>query len=352
MYTIGKHTYSEIVSQPDAWADAISFLKGAAGRLTAAWRQAAPKQVIFIGCGSTFYLSQSAAKLFQGLTGIPAAAHPSSELLLFPGASISQPEETLMMAISRSGTTTETLVAIDHFRKIGGKAVWGITCYPEESMAKMVDEVLLAEAAQEISVAQTRSFASMLVLAQGFAALVAGQSLDALDRLPGLGRKLIEAFEPMAKSLGESPELERFYFLGSGVQYGLANETMLKMKEMSLSYSEGYHFMEFRHGPKSMINRQTLVLGLLSRDAHPHETKVLSEIREMGGKVVSFEPAAVDLESDYQVHLDQEIAPWALPVLYLPVLQLLAFYRAVSRGYDPDNPRNLTSVVFLDADAF
>lgn len=348
----GQHTFTEISTQPDAWADAIHFLESNAHALKKAWQVLAPKQVLFIGCGSTYYLSQSAAALFQQLTGVRATACPSSQLLLFAPQVMTDPAQTLLIAISRSGTTTETLTAVGQFRRLGGMAVWGISCYPQQTLAQEVDLVLLAEAAQEKSIAQTRSFASMLVLVQGLAAIAAGEDLGPLSALPDLGRDLIKKADPLAQQLGSRSDLERFYFLGSGVQYGLANEAMLKMKEMSLTISEGFHFLEFRHGPISMVNEQTLVIGLLSRRAHIHEQKLLVEVTQLGAETLPLLPAPSEIESAYDIYLDPAIPSWALPVLYLPPLQLLAYYRSVGKGLDPDNPRHLNAVVFLDASDF
>ena len=136
------HTFVEITSQAEAWADALSFLDATAGLIRQEWAKLNPKQVLFVGCGSTYYLSQSAAALFQGATGIPARACPSSELLLFASQIVTQPDQTLLVAVSRSGTTTETLSAVNQFRQLGGAAVWGITCYPQQTLAQDVDLAL------------------------------------------------------------------------------------------------------------------------------------------------------------------------------------------------------------------
>jgi glucosamine--fructose-6-phosphate aminotransferase (isomerizing) len=346
MQTKGQHTLTEISTQPAAWADALEAFQSTQPTLKRAWTALNPQQVLFTGCGSTHYLSQTAAALFQELTGVSARACPASEIVLFAPQVLSDPQHTLLVTISRSGTTTETLQALSRFRQRGGQVVWGITCYPQSPIAQETDLALLAQAAQEQSVAQTRSFASMLVLAQALAAAVAGKDTAPLDALPALGANLLEQTASLAKSLGRRENLERFFFLGSGWLYGLANEAMLKMKEMSLSHSEAFHFLEFRHGPKSMVDARTLVIGLLSHQANTHEGRVVDEMAALGAQTLTLGPTS------QHIRLDDQFLAWATPVLYLPPLQLLAYHRAIAKGLDPDNPRHLEAVVSLDAAAF
>lgn len=351
MNATGQHTFTEITTQTTAWAEAIKAFKAVEGTLKRTWTGLNPTHVLFVGCGSTHYLSQTAAAIFQRLTGLPTRACPSSELILFAPQVLSDPKRTLLVAISRSGTTTETIEAIVHFRRLGGQAVWGISCYPEGNLARSADLILLAEAAQEQSIAQTRSFSSMLILAQALAAVIAGEDISALDHLPELGDRLLEQTAPLAEALGQQADLDRFFFLGSGIRYGLANEVMLKMKEMSLSYSEGFHFLEFRHGPMAMVNAKTLVVGLLSEIAQTYEAAVLSEMAALGGAILAVNaPPQADFQ--HQIEFGASLPLWISPVLYLPALQLLAYHRAVSKGLDPDAPRNLQAVIHLDDTTF
>jgi glutamine---fructose-6-phosphate transaminase (isomerizing) len=343
----GQYTHQEIMSQPEVWEQVLEASGDYAQEAARRWREASPKQVLFTGCGSTYYLAQCAAALLQGMTGIPARGVPASEIVLFPGETISQQEDTLLVAVSRSGTTTETAAALTRFRQLGGKAIWGITCYPETPVGEETDFVMLAEAAQEESVAQTRSFSSMLLLAEALAAIAAGKDLAPLDRLPEAGASILAQTGEMAQRLGENQDLSRFFFLGSGPLYGIACEAMLKMKEMSISHSEAFHFMEFRHGPKSLVDEHSLLVGLLSQRALRHERSVLAECTEMGGSVLALSPEDFEAEAE-TVRLPEDMPWWAQPVLYLPALQLMAYHRSVSKGLNPDRPRNLDAVVVLD----
>lgn len=343
----GEFTHTEILSQPEAWADALDVVEKCQNGLRNIF-DAAYDQVLFTGCGSTYYLSMAAAALFQETTGKIACAVPGGELLLNSKAAIgwaSNPNrKTLLVAISRSGSTTETVRAVQEFKKQTRGPVVVITNYGQEPLAGLADVSLVIEKGSEASVAQTRSFASMYVAAAAMTMLVAGNETLRGDmrKLPAVGEKLIKKYDALARETGENLALDRFYFLGSGGRYGLACEASLKMKEMTLSHSEPFHFLEFRHGPMSMVTESSVVVGLLSEKNYDHESTVLSEMQAMGAKILSL------AEAGAQVSFESSIPEGARNVLYLPVLQLMAFYRSLAKGLNPDRPNNLTAVVKLN----
>lgn len=345
-------TLQEILSQPVAWRAVLQELERQAAILKSYWRPGKTQEVIFTGCGSTYYLSRSAAEIFKGETGALVSAYPASDLYLFPDLVLTKDISRMLVTISRSGETSETLRAADQFHARDHGPVFAITCYEGSPLVKKASVSLIAREAHEKSVAQTRSFSSMLVAAKGLAALLAGRSLSSrFLQLPELGADLISSHHELSRRLGSDPTFERFFFLGSGPLYGLACEAMLKMKEMSLSYSEAFQFLEFRHGPMSMVNKDTLIVGLLSETAFDHEARLLSDMRKMGAKVFAITPIELSMgHADHQVVLPGGLSDLERGALYLPLLQLLAFYRSVSKGLNPDKPFNLTAVVNLDLD--
>jgi glucosamine--fructose-6-phosphate aminotransferase (isomerizing) len=341
----GIYTRTEIFSQPEAWTDALEIVQRAVPSLVPLLLRDY-RQVLFTGCGSTYYLSLAAAALFQELTGRIARAVPGGELLLNPSIIVTDTnsEDTLLVAISRSGSTTETVRAVEQFKRQKRGPVIVITNYGDQPLAGLADVPLVIEKGQEESVAQTRSFASMYVAATALAALASGdeQLLKKMAELPDAGRKLLNTYEPVARKFGENLAYDRFYFLGSGSRYGLACEVNLKMKEMTLTHSEPFRFLEFRHGPMSMVTGSTVVVGLLSEKNFSHESIVLNEMHAKGGSILTL------AESGAMVSFDSGIPESIRGVLYLPVLQLMAFYRSLAKGLDPDRPANLTAVVKLD----
>jgi glucosamine--fructose-6-phosphate aminotransferase (isomerizing) len=335
------HTLDEICTQPDAWAEALQVVQSQAAALEKL-SEMAGCQLVFTGCGSTYYLSLAGAALFQELTGRTARAVPASELLLNPKTILTD-QPVLLVAVSRSGSTTETVKAVEHFKRECKGQVLAITNYGEEPLAGLGDLALVIPAGQERSVAQTRSFASMYLAAAAFAAVSAGRAdlMGQMQALPEIGRRLISLYAGLAQEMGGNLTIDRFYFLGSGTRYGLACEVNLKMKEMTLTHSEAFHFLEFRHGPMSMVTPSALIIGLLSDSNRMHEQAVLDEMSTLGGKTLSLAEASANIS------FESGVPEACRGVLYLPVLQLMAYYRSIAKGLNPDMPTNLSAVVRL-----
>jgi len=346
----GQHTWTEITGQPEAWRVTLEAFTADRAALEDFLNQADFAQILVVGCGSTHYLAQTAAAILTHCTWTPAYPLPSSELWLFPDTA--PPDQTLLLAVSRSGTTTETLRALERFRETHGRSVLAVTCYPASSLAQQADFALVTLGGQEQSVAQTRSFTSMLLLTQALAATLARdeRTLGHLQRLPDALEDLVARLGDLPQRLGADQDIERIFFLGGGPLYGLANEAMLKTKEMSLSYAEAYHPLEFRHGPMSMVNEHTLVVGLLSDTGLTEELRVLEEMQGLGARTLALvEDSSVfsDWQADHLVELRSGLSEWERGPLYLPVLQRMAYHRAMAKGLDPDRPSNLTAVVEL-----
>ncbi len=348
----GSHTFTEITSQPVIWDNAVAVFWQHADALKALWSEGGYDRVLFTGCGSTHYLAVAGAALFQQFTGINARAYPASEIALLPDFVFLPQSKPLLITISRSGETTETVQAVRVFRERTGSPMISVTCASESTLAKEADLSLAINAAQETSVAQTRSFASMLIVVEAISALLAGRGdLDQLAQLSPVVTRLLREYGDLAKRLGEDPQIERFFFLGSGALYGVANEAMLKMKEMSLSYSEAFHFLEFRHGPMSMVDEHTLLVGCVSEEAHQQETAVLRQMQQRGAQILALTERNYTAELTDNINivrLASNLPAWARPVAYLPILQLMAYYHALARGQNPDQPANLDFVISLD----
>jgi glucosamine--fructose-6-phosphate aminotransferase (isomerizing) len=343
MVANGELTYQEILSQPEVWGDTLKLIQSRADELCSFFLSNRYDTVLFTGCGSTYYLSLAAAAALQSLAGVPARGLPSSELWLYQDSSFVTSQRTLLVAISRSGETSETLHACETFRQKVQGEILTLTCYPSAALTASGDINLIFAAAHEESIAQTRAFSSLYIASMALAALWSGRQdlFTDLARLPGIARRLMDSHGPLARRMGEDRRFDRFYFLGSGSRYGLACELSLKMKEMSLSHSEPFHFLEFRHGPKSMVTASTLLIGLVSQSNYGQEHAVLEEMKAMGGAVLEIGEEGEGVA--FRSGLDEAIRN----PLYLPVGQLLAFARSTAKGLNPDAPKNLEAVVRL-----
>ncbi len=344
MKRAGEYTEREILSQPETWAATLKNVQAQAKALHDFYRAGRYESAIFTGCGSTYYLSLAAAALLQEVTGIPARGLPASEIWLYPRSAYVADHHTLLVAVSRSGETTETLRACESFLASSQGSLLTLSCYPGKALTTLGAMNLVFPEGQEESIAQTRAFSTLYLATVALAALWGERHdlLAELDRLPEAGRRLLTNYDSLARAVGQEATLDRFYFLGSGPRYGLACELSLKMKEMSLSHSEPFHFMEFRHGPKAMVTPDTLIVALVSETNWSYETSVLDDMRALGARVFALG------ESEAEVTFASEVSEAARNVLYLPVGQLLAFYRSLSRGLDPDRLTNLSAVVKLD----
>lgn len=334
-----QFTRYEIATQVDAWQNALETLQHNQQAITTLWQQNHYDQVIVTGCGSTHYLSLAAANTMQSTLGLPTRAVPASELILHPESVYIKDSRPLLIAVSRSAETTETVQAVRDFRARYGDDVVVITCYEGRPLNDMAKLALVAPAGQEESIAQTRSFSAMLVLVEGFTRILAGQPIDA--QAITHDNAAIQSLQDFVAPYSDPDKVRQYFYLGSGPRYGLAAEAMLKMKEMSLTHAEAYHPLEFRHGPMSMVDEQTVIVGLLGKEGYQAEYDVLTEMRALGGKTLCIAPHP---DADYVIRADE---PTPTLVQYMPLIQWLAYSRAVQKGLNPDRPRNLESVVHL-----
>jgi glucosamine--fructose-6-phosphate aminotransferase (isomerizing) len=345
-------TYREITGQPQALAAAVRAVQALADPIRALWEAQAYRGVFFIGCGSTYYLSLAAASVLQQLTGCLARGVPASELLISPHnyyfADGTAP--LLLVAVSRSGTTTETLRAVKAFQAAQRGDVITITCQPDNDLSQLGQLNIFIPEAQELSVAQTQAFSAMWVACCTLCAVIARRDelLAELQQVPELARQVIEAGRERFQALGGNAAFDRVYFLGSGLRYGLACEGSLKMKEMTLTHSEPFHFLEFRHGPQSMATSSTLIVALMGDDSQHYETDILRDLSNMGVHLLILTNCPPDGLESASFELGDSVGEIAQSVLCLPPLQLLAFGRAMAKGQNPDQPRNLEAVVHLD----
>ena len=348
---MNSHTLNEILSQPDAWVAALDVLTETRRCVLDIEPSGRYEQVIFIGCGSTYYLSLAASALTQDLTGLPSRAFPASELWLYPGSSYIA-KKTLLVAVSRSGETTETLRACQAFLERKRGDLLTLSCYGEMPLAKMGALNIVLPSGQEQSVAQTRAFSTLYLATVALASLWGGHAtqFDSLSDLPEAGRNILAQALPLASDIGPDKSIDRFYWLGSGPRYGLASELSLKMKEMSLSHSEPFHFMEFRHGPKSMITPSSLTIGLRSTLNGQKEAAVMQDVKALGGRILTIAETGSETLSrgtDRTLWFESGLDEAMRNVLYLPVGQLIAFERSISKNLNPDQPSNLDAVVKL-----
>ncbi len=239
-----------------------------------------PSELFFIGCTSPYYLGIAASAAWRIETGLPVRSIPSSDYASYPRLYDPGPMgRPVMVALSRSGRTTETIWAAEEFvRRYPGRMAL-IGCNPEGALAEMADLKVILPVSAEKTIPQTRSFSSMYLAALLMAGIYSGNIdwIAELERAPELVNQILQAGAAAASLLIEGKKYRNVFILGSGPLYGMALEIGLKCMEMSGTEAFSYHFLESRHGPRALIDENTLVIGLYSRGGLHYEAQLMEE---------------------------------------------------------------------------
>lgn len=340
----GHLTEEEIRAQPHLWAEVLRSTSRHSLQLTDLWRASKPDQVLLTGCGSSYYLADSAAHLLQAALRVPCRAAPSSEIVFAGEAMQVWPRPPLLIAVSRSGETTETVWALRRLRALGAPTI-AVSCSAGGALSSASD-LAITLPVNERSVVMTGSFTSMLLTLAAIAATLSGdwKALNDLQRAPDLAACDMPVLDERARVYADAVP-HSYVYLGSGPLYGIAREGALKMTEMALVTGCAYHTLEFLHGPKAAVSPQTVVVGLLSSQGVAYEGRVLKHLADLGALVIA---VGTPVDSLPTVRLTAE--PGTVPAMLLAGLwmQFLALYVARARGADPDAPRFLQPVVTWD----
>lgn len=353
LHAAGRQTLAEILSQPATWREtARQFEENAA--LVAAFRNFSSREPwLFVACGSSYYLSETIAAQWTKLLGVRCTAAPASEMLFAREDVLRRAGANQVVFVSRSGETTEVLRAAELFRKRADFRTLGVTCSETSVLRELCTDTLQLPWADEKSMVMTRSFTSILVLFERMGARFAGDNglISALDCLPEKTTHWLAVNADKIRALVAKRGFEDFVFLGQSAHYWLAQEAALKMTEMSSSYAQAYHTLEFRHGPKSISSGKTLITFLLSDIAAEEEIVLAAELKKLGAAtmiVLNRATGALGREHDLAVELGMDEPEFARMAMTAIPAQLLGLAVGLGLGLDPDEPKNLTRAVVLD----
>jgi len=343
-------TLKEILSQPEIWDKVEEEVGKIKEDLNIIFSYKDYEKIIFTGFGSSYYLAIAADKVFSYLTGKSSLALPPSELVLYPQIYLRREANYRLIPISRSGESTETVDALLKIKRNYKARILGVSCYRESTLVKNSDLSIVVPQAKEESVVMTRSFTTMLLALWLSFSIVAGEDkfFRELQRLPNLGRQIIGNYKDLCREVIEESKCDKFVYLGSGPFYGLACEGALKMKEMANLPTEVYHLLEYMHGPKSTADEKTMVFLLLPEQINDYISKFIKELTSLGVKfLIECEKITPGLrhKNGYIVEIKSGLSDFSRGLLYMPILQLVAFYNTLRRNLNPDSPRNLTQVV-------
>jgi glucosamine--fructose-6-phosphate aminotransferase (isomerizing) len=312
-------------------------------------------RIVIVGCGTSYYASLVGRIYFERLTRLPVQVEIGSEVRY---ADPLLDRNTAVVAITQSGETVDTLAAMEAARERGA-LLWAIVNNVGSEARRIADGYVSLNAGPEIGVASTKAFTAsvvaQLLLAMHLAQLRGAPPDSAfahdLARLPDLVGQTLER-EADVRALAETLfECKHALYLGRGLQMPIALEGALKLKEISYIHAEGYPAGEMKHGPIALIDREMPVVCLALRDAV--RDKMLSQIEQAkarGGRVIAVATDGDDLIASKadDVLWTPPTPPLLAPVVAVVPLQLLAYYIAVKRGTDVDQPRNLAKSVTVE----
>lgn len=354
----------EIFEQPQVIADTLEgrisdtqVLSSCFGPQAAAIFNAI-ESVQIVACGTSYHAGMVARYWLESLIGVRCAIEVASE---FRYRKPVVAPNTLLVAISQSGETADTLAALREAKKRGFYASLAICNVPESSLVRESDLVLMTRAGPEIGVASTKAFTTQLV-ALMLLVLSLGQykGLDKLQeqhwvrQLRSLSAKMDQVLmlNDAIKQLAEHfHDKAHALFLGRGVHYPIALEGALKLKEISYIHAEAYPAGELKHGPLALVDEHMPVIAVAPNNDLLEKLKSnLEEVRARGGELFVFAEGQSSIEAMLPGHLIAlpVIEDGLAPILYVVPLQLLAYHVAVLRGTDVDQPRNLAKSVTVE----
>src|SRR5512139_34238 len=352
----------EIFEQPRAisdtlegvdWIDATLFGAEAPALL------AGIDSALILACGTSYYAGLTAKYWLESIAGLPTQVEIASEYRYRD--SVPNPR-SLVVVISQSGETADTLAALKHAQSLGMATTLGIINVPTSAMARATKLKFFTRAGVEIGVASTKAFTTQLValfiLALTMAKLRGRLARDqeqvdirALRHLPAALQAVL-ALEPQVVAWAEQfARKENALFLGRGLHYPIALEGALKLKEISYVHAEAYPAGELKHGPLALVTQEMPVVTVAPNDALLEKLKSnMQEVRARGGELYVLADADTRIGAQEGMHVIRLPEHYGLlsPILHVVPLQLLAYHTALARGTDVDKPRNLAKSVTVE----
>ncbi|MDR1203197.1 MAG: SIS domain-containing protein [Tannerellaceae bacterium] len=334
-----EKTIQEILFQPHAWRKTINAFNEQKNEILNFFENHRKATIIMTGCGSSYYLPLIGSALYTRFTGKESMGIPASEILLNPETVFANDQEYLLISISRSGKTPETLSAVRYMKDNGKGGTMLISCTGQSEIAKYADFSIICPDAAEETKYMTKSFTSMLLCFQLMTACISKNKLfeKELLQLPEHGERLIKEYQLSLQQLANEKDFDLYVFLGHGPYFGVASEAMLKTKEMACTPAEAYHGMEFMHGPKYAVNRKTIITCLMSESIKKEEIELLKKVKPLGGYImVICENSTTEITdlANNVFELKSGLSENTTPVLSLLLTQLFGYYKALAVGKD------------------
>jgi len=355
----------EIFEQPGALAATLEMVTGSSAIAPELFGTDA-KQILqhidsvsIIACGTSYHAGLTAKYWFEEIAGIRTSVEIASE---FRYRKSVVDAKSLVVVISQSGETADTIAALEHAKQLGQNDTLGICNVPESTIMRSTKLKFLTRAGPEIGVASTKAFTTQLaalylltiVIANTRGRLSKEEQIQHIERLRHLPKAINEILELEAKVESWAKRIclsHNALFLGRGIHYPIALEGALKLKEISYIHAEGYPAGELKHGPLALVDQDTPVIAVAPNDTLLEKLKSnLSEVRARGGELYVFADTDSHIEESEGTHIIKmtEHLGYLSPILHTIPLQLLAYHVALAKGTDVDKPRNLAKSVTVE----
>ncbi len=355
----------EIFEQPGAVAATLEMVVGASSIVPQLFGAEAEQVLrgvngaLLLACGTSYHAGLVARYWIESIAGLPCQVEIASEYRYRD--TVPNPN-ALVITISQSGETADTIAALQYARSLGQDKTLAICNVPESALVRQARLRFLTRAGPEIGVASTKAFTTQLaalflltlVLAKlrGRLSAETEQSyLKALRHLPSALQDVLELEQPIAAWATGFAEKHHALFLGRGMHYPIALEGALKLKEISYIHAEAYPAGELKHGPLALVDRDMPVVAIAPNDALLEKLKSnLQEVKARGGELYVFADADSHFQESEGVHVIRLPGNRGAlsPILHVVPLQLLAYHAALTRGTDVDKPRNLAKSVTVE----
>lgn len=336
-------TYQEITTQYEALEKTLALVDDRWDDVKRLMDRCQPRILVFLGCGSSFCLAQSLAAASLLHLRIPAIALPAGDYMLHSKSYEGALDGALIVAVSRSGNTSELNAAVERARDDLGTAVLCLCATEGSELAALSDLALEMPWCYDTSVCQTRAVSCLFAAGMALIAHLAGNEalLEGLRRAVAGGPAYLERVEADLVKVAALP-WKTAVLLADGEIAGIASEGALAFQEIARKPAVHHHLLDLRHGPMVIVGPETLVIAALT-DGNQYELALLGDVAKKGAKLVVCSDIPLDGLPDGALNLSfsRSLPHGARGLPLILIAQLLAYHRAVADGVDPDHPEEL-----------
>jgi glutamine---fructose-6-phosphate transaminase (isomerizing) len=342
-------TYQEIKDQYKALQKTTDCINGSIADVKKLFDRAKPRMLVFFGCGSSYSLAKSMALAAQVHLGIPAIALAAGDYMLHNSTYSAIAQGSRAVVISRSGSTSEVIAAVEHLKAAAASSVLSICCLGGTRLAELSDLTIEMPWCFDKSVCQTRTVSNLYMAGMLLIARLSGNDklAEGLDRAVVGGNSFLSWYENELKFVA-SKFWTHAVVLADAELAGIAEEGALAFKEICQKPSNFYHLLDSRHGPMVLIGKDTLVIAALS-DGNQYELDLVADVARKGAELIVYSDIPLDglPEKVLNISFGKSLPHAARGLPLVLIAQLISYYRAVVDGINPDEPGGLSPWIKL-----